>query len=65
MTIKEFSSKILRCSNSLWWYVLRGERNLRFAKAQLASQVLDTCVEVWIDSRRKAERQEAWVKFNK
>ena len=64
MTKQEFSKKILRCSYGLWRAVLAGNRNLSIGKAQLASQVLVTSPDVWIDPLRVKDRQEAWEKFN-
>jgi hypothetical protein len=64
MTKKEFSAKILRCSYSLWRAVLVGDRNLGYKKAQLASQIFVTPIEIWIDPKRQAERKTAWDKFN-
>ena len=64
MTKQEFSSKILRCSYSLWRAALLGERNLGYKKAKLASQVLVTDIEVWIDPSKQPERIKAWNKFN-
>lgn len=64
MTKKEFSTKILKCSYSLWRAALVGERNLGLKKAKLASQILVTSVDTWIDPEKQPERMAAWKKFN-
>ena len=63
MTKVEFSAKILKVSYGMWRFVLRGERNLSYKKALLASQVLSTPVDVWLDAGRVREREDAWAKF--
>jgi hypothetical protein len=63
MNIKEFSSKILKCSGGHWRYVLRGERNLSFNKAKLIAQLFETDLETWIDGNRTVDRVRAWEKF--
>lgn len=64
MTNKEFSEKILKSSRNHWVFVLKGQRNLGYKRASLVAQLLDTSLEVWLDSRRVAERLAAWDKFN-
>ena len=64
MDKERFSTVILRCSYHHWRYVLVGQRNLSFKKAQVAAQVLVTPVEVWLDSERADERQAAWENFS-
>ena len=64
MTKKEFSAKILKCSDQHWRYILAGERNLGLRRAKLVAQLLSTSLEVWIDPEKTTERQRAWEKFN-
>ena len=64
MTNKEFSAKILKASVTHWQWVLKGERNLGFKKAQMVSQLFNTDITVWIDKTRSLERKAAWKKFN-
>jgi hypothetical protein len=63
MTITEFSKKILKCTYSHFWYVLRGERDLSYKKAKAAAQHLDTDLDTWLDARLAAKRREAWKRY--
>ncbi len=65
MNINDFSVIIIGCSYHQWRYVLRAERNLSYAKAQVAAEVLVTPVEIWLDDTRQKERKEAWDRFKK
>jgi len=64
MTKKEFSTKILKCSDQHWRYILAGERNLSIKKAKLVSQLLSTDVLVWMDSEQVHRRKAAWKQFS-
>ena len=64
MNMADFSSKILKVSYAMWRFVLRGERNLSYKRALLASQILGTSVDVWLDENKTSERKAAWEKFN-
>ncbi len=64
MNKKEFATKILKCSPTLWCFTLKGRRNLGFKKAKLASQVLNTDCELWINPDASVnDRKKAWVDF--
>ena len=64
MKRREFS-KILGCSTDMWNKTLKGDRNLGYPRAKIASQVLNTVLDVWMDSERVLDRQAAWKNFSK
>lgn len=64
MTQKDFSKKILNVTPAYWGMVLRCERHLGYPKAQVASSVLNTSVDLWINPKANPnERKAAWNLF--
>ena len=65
MTQKEFA-RHMEMTLRHWAYVLAGRRNLSFAKAQKAAELLGTTVCLWMDPQATAkERMAAWEEFQK
>ena len=65
MTQKEFA-RHMEMTLRYWLYVLAGRRNLSFAKAQKAAELLGTTVCLWMDPQATAkERMAAWEEFQK
>ena len=65
MTQREFATK-LEMTLRHWTYVLDGHRNLSYARAQKAAELLGTTVCLWMDPQATAkERLAAWEEFQK
>ena len=63
MTQREFATK-LEMTLRHWAYVLDGRRNLSYARAQKAAELLGTTVCLWMDPQATAkERMAAWENF--
>ena len=63
MTQKEFA-RHMEMTLRHWSYVLAGRRNLSFAKAQKAAELLGTSADLWMDPAAPAkERMAAWESF--
>lgn len=64
MTQKDFATTILKASQPLWGMVLSGKRHLGYHKAQVASSVLNTSIDLWMNPKANPnERRAAWNLF--
>jgi len=64
MNQKIFAEKKLRCSESLFSYVLNGKRNLRYQLAKTASRLMGTKIDLWINPQETVvDRRTAWEKY--
>lgn len=64
MTKTDFAKKILKCTHTHWYGVLSGKKNLGYEKASVASQVLGTERDLWIDPNASVnDRCKAWKEF--
>lgn len=64
MTQKEFADTVLQSSQAFWGMVLSGKRNLGYEKAQAASVVLNTSLDLWMNPKANHnERKAAWNMF--
>ena len=63
MIQKEFA-KHMEMTLRHWAYVLDGRRNLSYARAQKAAELLGTSADLWMDPAAPAkERMAAWETF--
>lgn len=66
MTKTEFAEKILKCTHTHWYDVLRGDSNLSYGKASVVSEVLGTDKDLWINPRASInDRRKAWEDFER
>lgn len=64
MTKEDFAKKILKCTHTHWYCVLKGDKNLGYRKAEVAARVLNTPVDLWINPDASVnDRKEAWDNF--